>query len=138
MKKCSKCGQEKESTEYFVDSSKRDGLQPSCKKCRGTRASVLYTERYSTQVKSKTSIRRISSNIRVSEYKESCGCLICNESDPVCLDFHHLDPAEKEFDISTYLSCGWAKIHDEMLKCVVLCANCHRKVHAGKITLLPD
>lgn len=46
------------------------------------------------------------------------------------LEFHHLDPAEKDFSISSStLSNNWEKIKKELDKCIVLCSNCHRELH---------
>lgn len=42
-------------------------------------------------------------------------------------DFHHLDPAQKDFSIGK--SRNWSKIEKELSKCVMLCANCHRIRH---------
>ena len=53
-----------------------------------------------------------------------------------CYDFHHLNPEEKDFNISNPQTNGaksWFKVRDELKKCVLLCANCHRLVHAGLI-----
>jgi predicted HNH restriction endonuclease len=51
-------------------------------------------------------------------------------------DFHHLDPAEKDFSIAkvTKLHFGEA-IFAELDKCALLCANCHREVHGGIATV---
>jgi hypothetical protein len=47
-------------------------------------------------------------------------------------EFHHWDPREKEFGISRDgLARPWDAIAAELLKCVMLCANCHRVLHAG-------
>jgi len=47
-------------------------------------------------------------------------------------EFHHWDASEKKFGISRDgLSRPWEAIAEELLKCVMLCANCHREVHAG-------
>lgn len=49
-------------------------------------------------------------------------------------DFHHLDPQEKEFslgDVQTNSSKTWLLVRDELKKCCLLCANCHRLYHAG-------
>lgn len=61
------------------------------------------------------------------------GCSVCGESDPVCLDFHHLDPKTKSFNIGVQLgSYSLKRVKLEILKCEVLCANCHRKLHAAE------
>ena len=62
-------------------------------------------------------------------------CIVCGESEPLCIDFHHLHPTEKEFTISKYRSRGKEWLLSEIQKCVCLCANCHRKVHGGLINL---
>ncbi len=59
--------------------------------------------------------------------KAERGCSICGESDPVCLDFHHKDPEEKEFQIATCISHSKEKLLSEMEKCDILCSNCHRR-----------
>lgn len=53
----------------------------------------------------------------------------------VCLQFHHTDPTEKEIEIGNLGSMGWglARMQKEIDKCVIVCANCHFKIHAGII-----
>lgn len=70
------------------------------------------------------------------DHKESEGCIICDESDPACLDYHHMHPKKKKFSIgSVSSSIPDQAIIIEMKKCVVICANCHRKVEvAQKLT----
>jgi len=58
-----------------------------------------------------------------------CGCRICGEKDPACLDFHHRDPTTKEGHIGEFRRFGAARLPAEIAKCDVLCANCHRKFH---------
>lgn len=69
------------------------------------------------------------------DLKSSLKCALCPENDIVCLDFHHTNPDEKDMAIARAVSYGVSKarILAEMKKCKVLCANCHRKVHAGKM-----
>lgn len=55
-----------------------------------------------------------------------CGYEKCSEA----LDFHHTNALEKDFNISSKLS-SWKRIASELKKCVLLCARCHREVHAG-------
>jgi hypothetical protein len=76
--------------------------------------------------------RRAELRVRVTEYKALHGCCRCPENDPVCLDFHHLDPTEKDINPSKMVEHGWSweRMLREIYKCVVMCANCHRKLHA--------
>jgi transcription elongation factor Elf1 len=70
------------------------------------------------------------------KYKSDAGCLICGENDAVCLDAHHLDPSEKDFNLADKVGVwSWGSIQKELDKCVVLCSNCHRKFHAGRFEL---
>ena len=53
-------------------------------------------------------------------------CVDCGETDPVVLEFDHL--GEKAFNISKGLrDRGWLAVLEEMAKCDVVCANCHRR-----------
>lgn len=63
----------------------------------------------------------------LSQYK----CIQCGEDHPACLDFHHRDPTTKDKEVSRMLSLnhGKERILNEVAKCDVLCANCHRKLH---------
>lgn len=63
-----------------------------------------------------------------------CGYNKCQDS----LELHHIDPSVKEFGLGAIRAnpIAWHKIVDELRKCVLLCANCHREVHYG-ITQLP-
>lgn len=46
------------------------------------------------------------------------------------LDFHHTDPAEKDFTISTNINMSWETIKSELDKCILVCSNCHREIHS--------
>ena len=61
--------------------------------------------------------------------KEGKSCLMCSESHPATLDFHHRNPKEKDFGLGEAMNMSKAKVLAEMAKCDVLCANCHRKLH---------
>lgn len=53
-----------------------------------------------------------------------CGYCLCSKA----LEFHHLDPSQKDFTISN----DNFKLQDainETKKCILICANCHRELH---------
>jgi hypothetical protein len=58
-------------------------------------------------------------------------CLVCNESEKSCIDFHHVNSDEKDFGIGDANKHKWSdkKIIAEVLKCVCLCSNHHRILH---------
>ena len=60
-------------------------------------------------------------------------CQVCGYSNCLeALEFHHLHSDGKDFGISDKGYTGsWQKIAEELDKCVLLCANCHREVHSG-------
>ena len=65
------------------------------------------------------------------EYKsgrcQKCGYSRCVEA----LEFHHYDSSGKDFSISEKgYTRSWPKMKEELDKCMLLCANCHREVHA--------
>lgn len=69
----------------------------------------------------------------LDEYKQTLKCELCSESEACCLEFHHKDPEQKDLAIAEAVHNGWSieRLKTEIAKCAVLCANCHRKVHAG-------
>ncbi len=76
--------------------------------------------------------RRKDIRRKALEYKgsrcEHCGYDRCMEA----LEFHHLASARKDFGISSKgYTRSWEKIREELDKCVLLCANCHREVHSS-------
>lgn len=59
-----------------------------------------------------------------------CGYNNCNEA----LDFHHLDGGSKDFGISSKgYTRSWESVREELNKCILVCANCHREIHSDKL-----
>lgn len=64
-------------------------------------------------------------------------CEICGYNrDYSALEFHHRDASKKDFGLSTRgLTRSWKRIKEELDKCILLCANCHREIHSGSLQL---
>ncbi len=80
--------------------------------------------------------RNEKTELKLRDYMKSQKnpCLVCGENETSCIDFHHL--RDKDMDVSKMVKYGsLKKLKEEIEKCVCLCANCHRKLHAGIITL---
>lgn len=79
----------------------------------------------------RVTIRRKKVKLKAIEYKGGkclhCGYCKC----PDVFEFHHLNPAEKDFAISKNgHSRSWERVKNELDKCIILCSNCHRELHA--------
>jgi len=70
-------------------------------------------------------------------YKMLRGCSVCGYAEsPAALDLHHRDPATKRFTVGgNCWSWGWEAREAELEKCDVICANCHRRLHAKELDL---
>lgn len=65
-----------------------------------------------------------------SAFKRTLKCTNCGFDHPAALDFHHTDPTQKDNLVSKLVSNGcYKKARAEILKCIILCANCHRIHH---------
>ena len=72
-------------------------------------------------------------NKRKAMFVEELGgkCVDCGGEFPLCVyDFHHKDESTKSFEVAPALDRNINVIREEVQKCVLLCANCHRIRHA--------
>lgn len=121
-------------TDYCKYARMKDGLQPACKMCMNDSYNRSRTKKkdHYQQVQNK---RRRDIAKKLRDWKQERGCP-CGETDVACLDLHHLDPSQKEGAVSELAyTWGWERLLTEMEKCIVLCSNCHRKHHAGRLEL---
>lgn len=129
MKTCQTCGETKPHTEFHKRSKAKDGLQSRCKKCNRQQRNDYYkiaAGRESNRLSGRKIRERNRSIVYNYLLKNPC---VCGESDPAALDFDHDDPSIKSFGIGSpkALACSLDRLYDEMNKCTVRCANCHRK-----------
>lgn len=91
-------------------------------------------KQYQKDPKNKEKIYKWSQNSKIKrrqifkEYKETLKCSNCDENHISCLEFHHIDPKTKE-GLVTKMVYSTNKLQKEIEKCIVLCSNCHRKLH---------
>lgn len=64
---------------------------------------------------------------------KAIGCRLCDEKESSALDFHHVHGKDRV--ISQMHGMNDDRVRAEIAKCVILCANCHRKVHAGILSI---
>lgn len=130
---CKKCNKDK-NIEEFPFKNKSAGIRSCvCKECqREYKKNYYYRNKESHYERNKKTNEKIANFI--DNYKKENPCIVCGESSLECLDFHHIE--DKYLEVAKLRRMGsFKQVKEEILKCVVLCANCHRKVHAGTIKL---
>ncbi len=67
--------------------------------------------------------------------KEEQVCSRCGENETCCLEYHHRNPSKKIKHVANMIRDGNGKmsILVEIEKCDLVCANCHRKIHASVV-----
>ncbi len=94
---------------------------------------AAFYKKNAASVYARVKARRAAMRGWLDEYKSERACSKCGEDHPACLDFHHKDSKTKDFNVGNVRAWGWGKERMilEIKKCVILCSNCHRKMHYG-------
>ena len=131
LKTCSTCKQELARVCFNKRVRAKDGLQHQCKQCQRDGQNKYYrgNDAYKARVKSAAAIALDAKREKLLTVLKTCRCLHCGETDPVVLDFDHIDPKTKTTEVGSMFRKGysWDKIEAEIAKCQVLCSNCHRR-----------
>ena len=77
-----------------------------------------------------TSWRRRTKKRSIDAFGGIC-CLCKKEYPQEVFEFHHLNPSEKSFGLGKIRCLAWERICEELRKCVLVCANCHRLIEYG-------
>jgi hypothetical protein len=120
MKRCSSCKEWKDKLNFFKSKNKKDGLHDRCKKC--------------SNIQRKNRLRRARSILR--KMKSERGCKYCGQNDVLFLDYHHLDPEQKNENVSKLKSLR--TMLQEAAKCDVVCSYCHRRIGDGQYLLIKE
>ena len=141
MKICTKCLVEKDEDEYFVKDKRTGRLHTQCKSCYKEHRQTYHVEhyrkygdQYRARAKARRTLVRRELQARLIEYMRDKSCIRCGEADIRVLEFDHIDPTTKRLSIARALTYGkpWEYISEEMQKCQILCANCHKKRTAAQ------
>lgn len=96
---------------------------------------VLCRNCHSLEHENNKSISTNEVKYKLDAFKAEHPCKFCHEARVICLSFHHLDPTTKLFNVSEGNNRAWTAIERERDKCIVVCHNCHAKIHAGLLTI---
>src|SRR5687768_13986018 len=129
-KRCTGCGETKPVAEFSIKNQKT-GLRASrCRGCVRAYGRAHYQRNraaYIQRARKRQPQDRARVRTAVTEYLRSHRCVDCGESDILLLDFDHRDPSLKRASVSRLVGTGSLRlVMDEIAKCDVRCANCHR------------
>lgn len=121
-KKCPSCNVVKPGSDFYWQSGKRARQGSWCKSCMNSQV-----------------VRRQQDYKKQAVELKGGKCSVCGYSKYLgALEFHHLDPYKKDLNIAmiTQSSKKFKQLTEELDKCVLLCANCHREEHARQKGLI--
>ena len=126
VKRCCTCKQIKPLEEFNRMTRSKDGRQGSCRDCNKAYHYANW-DRHMAQIRRRRKALTLRNQRRMVEYLRAHPCVDCGETDILVLEFDHL--RDKTANVGTLLMrrSEWRRILEEIAKCEVVCANCHRR-----------
>jgi hypothetical protein len=111
MRNCPNCDSNKDEGDFY---QRKDGrYQGFCKAC------LLKTQQDRLKARKLTAVLLLGGACNHCGYARNLACL----------DFHHVDPKQKEYSWQKMVKRPWNEVIRELKKCMLLCKNCHGEVH---------
>ncbi len=128
-RRCGRCGTHKP-VEQFAWRRRAKGQRDNyCRPCRAAYKQEHYAANRQRYIDEALRRKRALVRERVAylvDFLRSHPCVDCGEADPVVLEFDHR--GAKAFGVGKgFRDRNWQAVLDEMAKCDVVCANCHRR-----------
>ena len=131
IKTCIVCKQNKPTSEFNKNKNHTDGLSKFCRDCCKASNKKYYENNKRKSHDARNELRkkqRVLCKKLVWDYLKDHPCVDCGESDPVVLEFDHVRGV-KAYNICNMRAQGYSLVTlmDEISKCVIRCANCHKR-----------
>lgn len=130
-KVCSMCKTWKPLDDFHRKRSSRDGRQSRCRACNIAGQIRVHAENGDLcrdRIRDRGYRVRDRNRTLVLSYLLEHACVDCGESDPVVLDFDHVRGSKlANVSFLVFRLRAWKVIREEIAKCDVVCANCHRR-----------
>lgn len=104
---------------------------PAVRKEKNAQYSRDYYTKNRTKILARVKRSKRDIKDKFAAYKTTLSCTKCGQNHPATLDFHHVEYHPNNKKVFKLVSDGhwWKRIEEELAKCIVLCANCHRIHH---------
>lgn len=130
MKWCPGCSKQLPVQSFGQNRSHSDGLASYCRPCKKRIDAEGYkarSEHHRTLTREWARQARIRCSKFLFEYLASHPCVDCGESDPIVLEFDHVTGIKLNHVSEFNRNASTIKLRNEITKCEVRCANCHRR-----------
>lgn len=156
LRQCKKCKIELPLDSFYKSKYTKDGYRSYCKECDKLNNRTYYSNHKKELIEKQKDYTN-NNREKVREYQNKYAnlhrrerkvylknlfdnkrdvlnslkypCVKCGEDRPWVIDFHHINPLTKSFDISDRYRGSIESIKKEINKCVCLCRNCHAEFH---------
>lgn len=130
-KECAKCKETKERDQFYIDRTRKSGMNPYCISCVRQTGIESRDRHGDLNPKLARDHRKLSLINALGGKCSVCGLTPSIDWPVSCFDFHH--EHEKTVSMAKILMLDSKESYqiatDESKKCVVLCSNCHRRHH---------
>ena len=130
MKKCCRCKKEKPLLDFNFKNKALQIRQKSCKVCTRLEVRKHYLKNrdyYLCKARKRNKKNRTLIQKYIWNYLKKHPCVDCGENDPIVLDFDHERDKIDALSMIVKWNNSLDLIKKEITKCVVRCANCHRR-----------
>jgi hypothetical protein len=125
LKYCPSCKQHKSLTFFYKNCGKCKECQHKYNKIHNKKNKEKYSK-YSKKSNKKLNDR---GQTFMNKHKSLVGCLKCKDKRYWLIDYHHLNPKEKDKPVPYYKNRTLDVLKIEIRKCITLCRNCHTDFH---------
>jgi len=126
LKRCCTCKQVKALSEFNRMKRSKDGRQGSCRDCNKA-YHYAHWDRHMAQIRQRSERMVTGNKRRMIQYLKAHPCVDCGETDIIVLEFDHLRDKTAEVIALMLQKHEWKRVTEEIAKCEVVCANCHRR-----------
>lgn len=138
LKQCLRCNKNKRLNKFNFRNKQKGTYNCWCKVCIKNYDKIRYagfTKKDKTNKKTRQHIICVRNRQWVWNYLKSHPCVDCKESDPIVLEFDHIKDKKNKKDLITNHTTNSSifRLRKEISKCVVRCANCHRRKTANEL-----
>jgi hypothetical protein len=128
-KKCSKCNETKPISEFRKNGKWWMGKCKSCQAVYTAEHNKVNKDKYKPYHKKSIKMCYDRGQTFMNKHRALVGCQKCKEKRYWMIDYHHVDPTQKDHPVTYFKTYKLEILKNELRKCIPLCRNCHTDFH---------